>query len=172
MDDATNQKGTESDARDGVQIGRPSVLSEAGPRIIAALRNGADRAAAVGYAGVPYGTVRSWISRGRSGHTPYDEFAAQVEAAEAEAAVRMAKVIFDAAHAEHDYRAALEWLKRRRPEEWGEPKAKEPEATAEASVFVFQFGDKPLREVEQLSDEELELVRRELDAIADESASD
>lgn len=117
MGDATGQEKGESDERGGGQIGRPSVLSKAGPTNIAALRNGSDRAAAVGYAGVPYGTVLSWISRGRGGHAPYDEFAAQVEAAEAEAAVRMAKVVFHAAHVEGDYRAALEWLKRRRPEE-------------------------------------------------------
>lgn len=161
----------EAEDRSGGKLGRPTILHEAGPKIVAALRHGADRAAAAGYAGVPYGTVRSWLSRGHAGQEPYASFATDVETAEAEAAVRMAKVVFDAAHVDHEYRAALEWLKRRRSDLWGDV-ATPAQAVAQATVMVVQLGNGPPRPVAQLSDDELALVEERLEEERDESPAD
>jgi hypothetical protein len=79
--------------------------------ICESLRNGATRTAAVGAAGVSYDAFRRWLKR-------FPCFAAQVTQAEAECAVAMTLVIWEAAQA-GDWRAALWWLERRRPQEWG-----------------------------------------------------
>lgn len=144
------------------KVGRPSDIVVAGPNIIAAIRNGADRKSASEYAGVPYGTFRSWLSRGRSGLEPFATFAEQFDAAEAEAAVRMAKVVFDAAHIGSDYRAALEWLKRRRPDQWADLQSKDPAAVVESNVYLVQLGDKSPRSIAELSDEELTILKEYL----------
>jgi len=144
------------------KVGRPSGIVVAGPNIIAAIRNGADRRSASEYAGVPYGTLRSWLSRGRSGLDPFATFAGQFDAAEAEAAVRMAKVVFEAAHIGSDYRAALEWLKRRRPDQWADLHSKDPAAVVQSNVYLIQLDGKPPRSIEELSDDELALLKEHL----------
>lgn len=145
-----------------VRTGRPTSVEDAGAKVIAAISNGADRASASGYAGVPYGTLRSWLSRGRDGLEPYASFLRDFETAEAEAAVRMAKVVFDAAQDNKDFRAALEWLRRRRPDHWGDPQIKGAQASAQASVVLVQLGDGAPRSVQQLTDEELIDIERRL----------
>jgi hypothetical protein len=167
-DDLVDGPGGDQAAR----VGRPSEIGEAGPRIIAALRNGADRRAAAEYAGVPDGTVRSWLSRGRGGLEPYAEFAGEFEAAEAEAAVRMAKVVFDAAHAAKDWRPALEWLKRRRRREWGDPRPTEAQPPAEPVIFHVEIGGKPPRTPEDLSTQELLATKDRLDELKAEETSE
>jgi len=144
------------------KAGRPTGIVVAGPNIIAAIRNGADRRSASEYAGVPYGTIRSWLSRGRSGLEPFATFAGQFDAAEAEAAVRMAKVVFEAAHVGSDYRAALEWLKRRRPDQWADLQSKDPAAVVQSNLYLIQLGGKPPRSIKELSDEELTLLKEYL----------
>jgi hypothetical protein len=144
------------------KVGRPSDIVVAGPNIIAAIRNGADRRSASEYAGVPYGTLRSWLSRGRSGLEPFATFAKEFDAAEAEAAVRMAKVVFEAAHVGGDHRAALEWLKRRRPDQWADLQSKDPATVVESNVYLVQLGDRPPRPIKELSDEELALLKEHL----------
>lgn len=56
--------------------------------------------------------MATWIKR-------YPDFAELVARAEGEVERRMAATIIQAA-VDGDYRAALEWLKRRRPADWGE----------------------------------------------------
>ena len=145
------------------KLGRPSRLDDIADQIVAALRNGADRAAAAEYTGVRYGTFRSWLSRGRDGQEPFAEFLEDVRAAEAEAAVRMAKVVFDAAYQEKDVRAALEWLRRRRPEQWNEPPGGQAQAVAQASIVLVQMDKSMPRAVQELTDDELALLRDQLE---------
>lgn len=148
-------------SRTPARVGRPSVLNDVEAQILAALQNGADRGAAAGYAGVPSGTFRSWLTRGRDGQEPFASFLQRVEATEAEAAVRMAKVVFDAAHQDHDVRAALEWLRRRRPDQWADPISQQG-ATAQASVVLVQVDGRSPRSLQQLTDEELATLGSEL----------
>jgi hypothetical protein len=144
------------------RVGRRSDIAVAGPNILAAIRSGADRRSASECAGVPYGTLRSWLSRGRRSLEPFATFAKEFEAAEAEAAVRMAQVVFEAAHRRGDYRPALEWLKQRRPDQWGDRRSTDPEAVVQPQSYLILLDDKPPRTIKELSDAELALVEERL----------
>jgi hypothetical protein len=104
--------------------------------IVDRLRTGATRTASVLASGIDYTTFLAWLKR-------YPSFANDVARAEAEVEARYAAVLFQAAaphdvvevtettgpdgttirtttRREFDWRAALEWLRRRRREEWGD----------------------------------------------------
>lgn len=72
---------------------------------------GCNRKDAAGSVGVSEDTFARWLAR-------YADFADQVALAESCAAVRMTTLVTQAATTE--WKAALEWLKRRRREEWGD----------------------------------------------------
>ena len=110
-------------------MGRPTKYSDwrAGA-ICAHLRSGATRTAAVAAAGVSYDAFRRWQKSNA-------EFASAVMQAEAECAVAMSKVIFDAAMA-GDWRASLWWLERRRPYEWGRRPPADPEIEAAINALL------------------------------------
>jgi len=74
----------------------------------------------------------------------------------------MAKVVFEAAHIGSDYRAALEWLKRRQPDQWADLQSKDPAAVVQSSFYLIQLGGKPPRSIKELSDEELTLLKEHL----------
>ncbi len=78
--------------------------------ILNALRAGMTRSAAAATAGVHRSQMTRWLAR-------YAAFATEVDIAEAQAEARFTAVITRAAN-DGDTRSALEWLKRRRREDW------------------------------------------------------
>jgi hypothetical protein len=94
-------------------MGRPTAFTEeAGRAVLRALAVGCTQRTAAGCAGVDDTTVTRWRRR-------YPDFGAAAATAEATAERSMASVLFEAAMA-GDWRAAEAWLKRRRPQEWGD----------------------------------------------------
>jgi DNA-binding XRE family transcriptional regulator len=78
------------------------------------LRCGATRADAARAAGITYETLRQWEKDDA-------EFAEDIAQSESECAARMAARIYqEATRSDGDWRAAVEWLKRRRRDEWSE----------------------------------------------------
>lgn len=105
-------------------MARPTKLTpKTQSAIVDAIGYGATYAAAAGSAGVEYETFYNWMVRGsRGGDAPEDapfiRFFNAVKKAEAECELKYTKVIFD--KSKRDWRAALEWLKRRRRPAWGD----------------------------------------------------
>jgi len=94
------------------KMARPTKYNDAkAAQITTLLRGGCTRKDAAGSVGISSDTLVRW-SRSNA------DFAALVESAEAYAAVKMTTIVTAAAATE--WRAALEWLKRRRREEWGD----------------------------------------------------
>ena len=83
-------------------------------RILDALRVGATREDAFGAAGISERTFYEWMEQ-------FPQFSQSVVHAESACAVRMSARIYQEATAEKgDWKAALEYLKRRRRAEWGD----------------------------------------------------
>ena len=94
-------------------MARPTKYSEPlAKKICEGLRKGYTRNAASARAGVSEDSLVRWVKN-------YAGFAAQVRDAEAEAESKFTDAIYNAAD-EGDWKAGLEWLKRRRREEWGD----------------------------------------------------
>jgi hypothetical protein len=95
--------------------GRPSKFNEERAKAITdRLRAGATRKAAVLSQGVAYDTFTGWLKR-------FPDFSTAVMRAEAEAELRFtARITKEVTDPEGDWRAAIDWLKRRRREEWGD----------------------------------------------------
>ena len=126
-------------------------------KIVEGLKGGLTKRAAGSLGGISEDTLLLWVNR-------YSDFAAQVTQAENEAEVRFASVIDKAAfgheattvtritretkdgplveerietHWEYDWRAALEWLKRRRRGEWSDlEKGALPDLTGAGNYFL------------------------------------
>lgn len=82
--------------------------------------HGASYQAAARAGGIHYDTFNEWMKKGREGKSGiYVEFSESLETANAQCEVNMVRVIQSAA-AKGDWKAALEWLKRRRRGEWGD----------------------------------------------------
>lgn len=79
--------------------------------VLAALRAGSTRGNAARYARIAPQTLSNWITRD-------PDFELEVNKAEADCELRMVTTLRVAAD-NGDWRAALEWLRRRRPQEWG-----------------------------------------------------
>jgi hypothetical protein len=78
------------------------------------LKAGATRGDAARASGIAYETLRDWEKAD-------PEFAEDIAQAEAECAAEMAERIYkEAKKSDGDWRAAVEWLKRRRRDEWSE----------------------------------------------------
>ena len=93
-------------------MGRPTKYDTAkAEKIATLLRSGCTRRDAAGSVGVTDDTLLNWLKR-------YSDFSELVASAEAFAAVKMTTILTKAA--DGDWRAALEWLKRRRREDWGD----------------------------------------------------
>ena len=93
-------------------MARPTKYDDAKANQIATLlRSGCTRKDAVGSVGVDYQTFLNWFERNSS-------FSSLVGSAESFAAVKMTTILTKAA--EQDAKYALEWLKRRRRDEWGD----------------------------------------------------
>lgn len=80
-------------------------------KFLNALRSGLTRSGAAGVAGIHAAQIGRWCKRSA-------KFATDCVIAEQEAEARMTAAIIKAAP--KDWRAAESWLKRRRPEEWGD----------------------------------------------------
>lgn len=70
--------------------------------------------------GVETDTVSAWIRRGKAGEAPFVQFAADVNKAYAIAEARCVQSITKAHHIGGDWKAAIEYLKRRKPKFWSE----------------------------------------------------
>ena len=114
-------------------MARPTKLTpETHAKIVQAIRDGNYLADAARAAGISRDTVHAWKRRGKAERTRLDAdpnatpleseaaylaFSDAEQAAEAEATVEIVQAWRSAAMT--DWRAAMEWLARRHPEEWG-----------------------------------------------------
>ncbi len=104
---------------------RPSNLEKIPPEvraeIVDRIRKGAPGERAAGSCGVPRRTFQRWLEKGRAenGREPYRSFAAEVDRAFDEFVVNSVVAMDEGA--KKDWRAALEMLKRRDPENWADP---------------------------------------------------
>jgi len=103
--------------------------SEVQKKICDALRAGNTRRASAVYAGITHATFYNWINTGenprikKDGESykedkPFIDFFDAVTRAEAECEVYHVANL--KRHADTDWRASVEWLKRRKPQEWSE----------------------------------------------------
>ena len=115
-------------------MARPSKYTpERIKRILDALRGGCSRRDAYEYGAIDSETFANWIHR-------YSDFSEQVIAAESAAAVMHTANIMKAAK-EGDWKASLEWLKRRRRLEWGDNIAISADKEIERIVAALFAGD-------------------------------
>jgi hypothetical protein len=82
------------------------------------LRRGASRLEAAALAGVPVGSFKTWMRRGKNGPGPCEDLALSLKQAEADAKAKAVACILDAAADPSQWRAAAWWLERRHPQEW------------------------------------------------------
>jgi hypothetical protein len=139
-------------------MARPSPIEnpEVRSKLIDALRAGATRRDAALYAGVSEATFHRWMQRAEaddaeqveSTHTAFRE---QVQRAEAEARVQAVFVIRRAMLTE--WRAALEYLKRRAPHDWSD--RVEVHTRGEVAVMHQQLSPDEMRRIaEELLEDE------------------
>jgi len=102
-------------------MSRPTKLTpDIQDKICARLQVGASYRDAAESVGVTYETFSNWVKRGKAEQRGmYFRFLLAVGLAEAICAANMAATFAKAAN-EGDWRAAESWLKRRRPDEWGD----------------------------------------------------
>jgi transposase-like protein len=91
--------------------------------ICEALQTGATRKAAAESNGITDRTLRAWMARGEEDEenekkTVFSSFSSALRRSEAECELRWVSTINEAANT--DWRAALQLLKRRYPESWGD----------------------------------------------------
>jgi transposase len=106
--------------------GRPDGLTpEVEKKILDAVRAGASMADAAGHAGVGERTVYDWLERAQQpkGPTKFSQFSQSLTRARADAKVGAIAAIRSAMP--EDWRAALAFLERRHPQEWGRRTAHE-----------------------------------------------
>lgn len=95
-------------------MARPSKYTPArAAKIIEGLKAGMTRRAACGLAHIPYPTFFRWLQR-------YESFVTLIQEAENEAEAKYIAVIAESALKHRDPKTAMEWLKRRRREDWGD----------------------------------------------------
>ena len=101
--------------------GRPSKLTQETIKTLTdAIGLGASYVDACDAAHIDYSTFAMWMQKGREGKRgEYVDFLEAIRAEEAAATLRHLAVINNAA-AKGDWKASLEWLKRRRRGEWGD----------------------------------------------------
>lgn len=101
-------------------MGRPTKFTQTvRAAILGSIENGASETAAAEAAGVGRTTLQSWKKRGEEEpEGPYGAFLEGITRARAQAELDLVAVVRGAA-AEGDWKAALEMLARRNPEEWG-----------------------------------------------------
>ena len=87
--------------------------------ILNAVREGITESAAAEHVGIHRDTLTSWKRLGDHGDARYSAFVVDLARARAEAEISLTKVVTDAAFEAGEWKAALEVLARRNPEEWG-----------------------------------------------------
>lgn len=102
-------------------MARPTKLTpDIQAAIVDAILHGASYKDAAESAGVSYSTFNVWMKAGENAKNgKFVKFLEAVRQADAECARNMVRVIQSAA-AKGDWKAALEWLKRRRRADWGD----------------------------------------------------
>jgi hypothetical protein len=111
-------------------MGRPTKYSlEKAKKICQALRGGSTRRAACGVNGITAETLQNWLKGNLA-------FSALVEEAESQAEINFTSTVATAAK-EGDWKAAVEWLKRRRRDEWGDNIAVTADREAEAIIAAL-----------------------------------
>ena len=110
-------------------MSRPTKLTETlHTQIVKDISLGVSYVDASGAAGIEYDTFRNWMNRGKAAskldripkkEKIYFSFFVAVEAAKSQAFTNFTKVITKASM-DGDWRAALEYLKRHDPENWGD----------------------------------------------------
>lgn len=114
--------------------GRPTKLTpQVQAKIVQAIVGGNDITVAAAYAGIGESTFYAWLERGRkerarlaaspnarprAKETPFVEFLASIEKAQADAETRNVALIAKAAQ-DGTWTAAAWWLERKYPERWG-----------------------------------------------------
>lgn len=122
-------------------MARPLKLTdETSKLIVEALRTGNTRKDASESNGVAYATFIKWIHLGESGIKPYVQFLEQVNKAEAEARIACVNVIVQVA-AKGDWRAAMEYLSRRDPENWSPQRKESTDNTSKIVINVDNDND-------------------------------
>ncbi len=120
---------------------RPTKFSDVTANaILTALRAGCIEADAAGAAGVDYATMRRW-------KVANAQFCASVDTAKYQAKVRAVEAITRAVQA-GSWKAALEWLERRYPAEWGKRTHLDVTIRQEAERIASDFG-LPIEEVQE-----------------------
>jgi hypothetical protein len=108
---------------EGVKIGRPTKFNaERAALICDALRNGATRKAAAEANGITYRCFLQWMQAGEEAEEgDLFHFFHAVTCAEAQAEnACAARLMREAEGGQGDWKAATEWLKRRRRDDWSE----------------------------------------------------
>lgn len=129
-------------------MGRPSKLTpEIQEEIVKAITLGATYVDAAGSVGIDYDTFNRWMIRGRkSSKGAYHEFCGAVTKAMHKARFNYTKVITRAAQ-EGDWHAALEYLKRHDPDNWGDKQTTTIAGDIPVVVYLPDNGrDKPTSE--------------------------
>ena len=100
---------------------RPTKLTpEVHAAIVEMILHGSTKKDAAEAAGVHYDTFNEWMKKGEEAKKGmYSEFSEAIKRAEAQCSVNYDRVIQTAA-AKGDWKAALEWKRRRRREDWGD----------------------------------------------------
>lgn len=102
------------------EVARPSKFNQnIAASIIEAIEKGASETAAAEAHGIHRDTLANWRRLGEAGDKRYSAFAAELTRARAACEVDLTGVVFEAALVDREWKAALEVLARRNPEEWG-----------------------------------------------------
>ena len=120
---------------------RPTKLTaDTQAQIVKAIRAGATYKDAAESAGVAYITFNGWMQRGERGHKHdqlYVEFSNAVTQAQAEVKIKFTAVLTRAAQ-EGDWRAALEYLRRRDPDNWSERRQIEHSGSIDTPITIVK----------------------------------
>lgn len=138
-------------------MARPTKLTKkVEAAIVQSVRNGNYSEVAARAAGISPTTMRNWRARGEEGgakNAPYVRFLAALTRAEAEAEERAVKALGDAFS--EDWRAAVEYLKRKNPERWSATERLEHTGAGggpikhERNVDVSKLSPEALDEIER-----------------------
>jgi len=112
---------TDGRSKEGGPVARPTKLTaKVQKKICDAIRAGNHYEAAARYAGIGESTLHDWRAKGKKGDPEFLEFLESLDAAEAEAEVRI--VALWQQRVPDDWRAARDFLARRFPQRWGPQK--------------------------------------------------
>ena len=140
---------------------RTELTPEVEDKIVTAIRGGCTYRVAAQLAGISESTFYNWIKLGEEGRSPYAEFLAAVQKANAEIQAKLTLQFSMAA--KRDWHAARDFLARRWPGDWSEG----PKAARGREGPPME--DRPLRlSLEELADPKVsEALDRALEAVGE-----